>query len=269
MRIGVKPGQWGWSFQELEASWAAAEDSGFDLLSCFDHVTAAPAGLAAWDAPSLLIAMTARTRRIGLAVHVLNAALRHPLLLASQLAVAQGSSGGRLEVGLGAGSFHLARFDHAATAIPFPSLPERLQRLEACCRILPELWRGETVSDESLGLKRASLGPLGIEPPPIVVGGSSDRVIDVAARHAEGWNAGSQDPDAFVELSRGLDAACLRLGRRAGITRQVQLFARDVEPAGLRSLLHRFEDAGADTAVIVLHEERGPDAVRRLADAIL
>lgn len=268
MRIGVKPGQWGWSFQELETSWAVAEEAGFDLLSCFDHVTAAPAGLAAWDAPSLLTAMAARTRRIGLAVHVINASLRHPLLLAAQLAVAQAAGGGRLEVGLGAGSPHLAKFDHLATGIPFPSLPERLQRLEACCRVLPALWRGETVTVDSLGLREASLGPLGIDPPPIVVGGISDGVIDIAARHAEGWNAGSQDPDAFTELSRRLDDACRRLGR-AEITRQVQLFARDVRPAGLRSLLRRFEDAGAGTAVIVLHEERGPDAVRRLADAIL
>ena len=40
MQIGVKPGQWGWSFDELTASWRAAEEAGFDLLSCFDHVSA-------------------------------------------------------------------------------------------------------------------------------------------------------------------------------------------------------------------------------------
>ena len=40
MRIGVKPGQWGWSFDELVASWQAAEEAGFDILSCFDHVSA-------------------------------------------------------------------------------------------------------------------------------------------------------------------------------------------------------------------------------------
>jgi hypothetical protein len=51
MRIGVKPGQWGWSFDELVASWRTAEDAGFDIVSCFDHVTAGPAGLTAWNAP--------------------------------------------------------------------------------------------------------------------------------------------------------------------------------------------------------------------------
>ena len=58
--------------------------------------------------------------RITVAVRVLNVYLRHPYLLAGQLAVAQATSRGRLDVGLGAGSFHLARHDHEALAIPFP-----------------------------------------------------------------------------------------------------------------------------------------------------
>ncbi|MGH2680297.1 MAG: LLM class flavin-dependent oxidoreductase [Actinomycetota bacterium] len=99
--------------------------------------------------------------RIRLGVHVLNASLRPPLLLAGQLAVARASSGGRLEIGLGTGSWHLARHDHRVAGIPFPSFAERVRRLEACCRALPALWRGEAVSDEILGLDGASLGPLG------------------------------------------------------------------------------------------------------------
>jgi alkanesulfonate monooxygenase SsuD/methylene tetrahydromethanopterin reductase-like flavin-dependent oxidoreductase (luciferase family) len=70
MRIGVKAGQWGWSFDELRASWIAAEDAGFDLISCFGHVTSAPEEAAAWDAPSVLTAMAGVTSRVALAVHV-------------------------------------------------------------------------------------------------------------------------------------------------------------------------------------------------------
>lgn len=64
--------------------------------------------------------MAALTARITVAVRVLNDCLRHPFLLAGQLAVAQATSGDRLDVGLGAGSFHLARHDHEALAIPSP-----------------------------------------------------------------------------------------------------------------------------------------------------
>jgi len=139
VRIGVKPGQWGWSFPELVAAWEAAEALGFDLLSCFDHVSASPRPFASWDAPTLLAAMAGRTNTIRLAVEVLNVSLRPPFLLAAQLAVVQAASGNRLEVGLGAGSFGLARYDHRALGIPFPALGERVGRLEACVRSFPQL----------------------------------------------------------------------------------------------------------------------------------
>jgi alkanesulfonate monooxygenase SsuD/methylene tetrahydromethanopterin reductase-like flavin-dependent oxidoreductase (luciferase family) len=269
VRIGVKPGQWGWSFDELAESWRAAEEAGFDLLSCFDHVTAAPAGNAAWDAPTLLCAMAASTRRVALGVHVINASLRHPFLLAGQLAVAQAASGGRLEVGLGAGSYHLARFDHRATGIHFPRFEERMAALEACCRVFPALWRGEEVHDRTLGLEGASLGPVGIRPPPIVVGGSSDRALSIAARLADGWNGSVRDAGHFAELASRLEQACRRIGRDRPIGRQVQVFLRDVGLDPAREHARRLEDAGADTLVFVLDDERGPQWVRRLADAVL
>jgi alkanesulfonate monooxygenase SsuD/methylene tetrahydromethanopterin reductase-like flavin-dependent oxidoreductase (luciferase family) len=263
MRVGVKAGQWGWSFDELLAAWTKAEAEGFDLLSCFDHVSAAPAGNAAWDAPTLLAAMVGATSRIRLAVHVLNVSLRPPLLLAGQLAVAQASSGGRLEVGLGTGSWHLARHDHRAAGVPFPPFAERVRRLEACCRAFPALWRGETVTDDVVGLEEASLGPLGLEPPPIVVGGTSERVLAVAAAHADGWNASSVEPDRFAQLEERIGA--LLKGR--ALERQVQIWLSEVGLDGARDARDRYEAAGADTLIFVLDDERDPDVLARLAAA--
>jgi alkanesulfonate monooxygenase SsuD/methylene tetrahydromethanopterin reductase-like flavin-dependent oxidoreductase (luciferase family) len=264
MRIGVKPGQWGWSFDELLTAWTTAEAEGFHLVSCFDHVSAAPGGSAAWDAPTLLTAMAGATSRIRLAVHVLNASLRPPLLLAGQLAVAQASSGGRVEVGLGTGSWHLARHDHRVAGVPLPSFAERVERLEGCCRAFPNLWRGESVSDAALGLDEASLGPLGIEPPSIVVGGTSERVLAVAAAHADAWNASSVDAGRFAELVAHL--AELSGGRP--VERQVQLWLREVGLEGAHEACVRYEDAGADTVVFVLDDERDPDVISRLASAV-
>jgi len=269
VRIGVKPGQWGWSFEELKASWRAAEDVGFDLVSCFDHVTAGPDGRVAWDAPTLLAAMAGGTETIRLSIHVLNASLRNPFLLAAQIAVAQAASGGRVEVGLGAGSRPLARSDHRATGIPFPSKADRLARLEGLCRVLPSLWRGEEVSDEALGLRGASLGPLGIQPPPVIVGGVSDPVLEVAARHADGWNAVEADPQRFESLRRRLDQICQMVHRERPIEIQVQVFVEQFPIDNVRDLLGRMSEAGAETAILVLHERRGPDAVRELAEAVL
>jgi alkanesulfonate monooxygenase SsuD/methylene tetrahydromethanopterin reductase-like flavin-dependent oxidoreductase (luciferase family) len=259
VRIGVKPGQWGWGFAELEASWRAAERAGFDVVSCFDHVTAKPAGdSASWDAPTLLCAMAGRTERAALSVDVINVALRNPFLLAAQLAVAQAASGGRLEVGLGAGSYHLARFDHEALGIPFPPYEERLARLEACCRVFPALWGGEEVTEPALGLDGASLGAIGIDPPPIVVGSSAGRALDVAARCADGWLTVVSTPEEFAELAARLPA---------GLSKRAQVFVRDVEPS--RELVARLEEGGADTVTFVLTEDRGAAAVQRLASAVL
>jgi alkanesulfonate monooxygenase SsuD/methylene tetrahydromethanopterin reductase-like flavin-dependent oxidoreductase (luciferase family) len=269
VRIGVKPGQWGWTWEELVASWQEAERSRFDLVSCFDHVSAAPAGMAAWNAPSLLVAMAGATRRVRLAVDVLNAALRHPFLLAGELAVAQAASGGRLQVGLGAGSFHLARFDHGALGIPFPPLAQRLDRLGRCCQVLPALWRGEEVSDAMLGLSRAALGPLGIAPPPTVVGGRSKRAMAVAARFADGWNAVVADAATFAALAREVDQVCAEVGRERPLEKQAQVFVRDVDLTQARALVEALGAAGAAAVTFVLVEERGPDAVRRLADIVL
>jgi alkanesulfonate monooxygenase SsuD/methylene tetrahydromethanopterin reductase-like flavin-dependent oxidoreductase (luciferase family) len=268
MRIAIKPGQYGWSFEELEASWNAAEDAGFDAVSCFDHVTASPRGLRAWDASSLLVAMAGRTERIGLSVRVFNSALRNPLLLASQLAVAQAASGGRLNVGLGAGS-GLARFDHVAMGVPFPSFGDRVERLERVCRVLPALWRGETVDETVLGLRAASLGDLDIQLPPVVVGGGSEAVLDVAVRAADGWDGPGEDLARYERLAERVVRRTEEIGRERPLQREATVFLADVGVDGLRSHLGSLGEAGAEAVTVVLHTERGPDWVRRVADAVL
>jgi alkanesulfonate monooxygenase SsuD/methylene tetrahydromethanopterin reductase-like flavin-dependent oxidoreductase (luciferase family) len=115
-----------------------------------------------------------------------------------------------------------------------------------------------------LGVDGASLGPIGIEPPRIVVGGSSDPVLAVAAAHADAWNASSIEADRFAEL--GARVGELADGRR--IERQVQIRLREVGLEGARDALRRYEDAGAETIVFVLDEERDPDLIARLAAAV-
>jgi alkanesulfonate monooxygenase SsuD/methylene tetrahydromethanopterin reductase-like flavin-dependent oxidoreductase (luciferase family) len=269
IRIGIKPGQWGWRFEELTAAWERAESLGFDVLSCFDHSSAGPRSYAAWDAPTLLTAMAGRTAKIALAVDVINVNLRHPFLLAAQLAVAQAASGGRLEVGLGAGSFGLARFDHEVLGIPFPRLAERLARLEACVRALPALWRGDAVTDSELGLDGASLGPLGIDPPPVIVGGASPGILELAVRYADGWNIVVESAQAYDEHARTVNELCRRLHRPSPLRRHVQIFADAIDPAVAADMADRLAANGATTVVFVLSDNHDPAMVDRLAKAVL
>jgi alkanesulfonate monooxygenase SsuD/methylene tetrahydromethanopterin reductase-like flavin-dependent oxidoreductase (luciferase family) len=223
---------------------------------------------AAWNAPSLLTAMAGRTESITLAVRVIDVSLRNPFLLAAELAVAQAASGGRLDVGLGAGSHHLGRYDHEALALPFPPLRERVARLGPTCRILPALWRGERVDDDELGLVDASLGPIGIDAPRLTVGGETEGVLRVAARFADRWNISTPDPPRFEGARERLERAAADEGQASPIIREAQLWVRDLWPDA-RSHLRAFEGVGADAVILVLDEEREPDAVRRVADLTL
>jgi alkanesulfonate monooxygenase SsuD/methylene tetrahydromethanopterin reductase-like flavin-dependent oxidoreductase (luciferase family) len=250
VRISVLPLPLGCAFADLDASWRAAEDSGFHGVWAIDHATATPDMTPAWEATSLLVALGARTRSIPIGVLVFDALLRHPFVLAGSVAVAQAVSGGRVRVGLGIGD-DFSRLDHVALDLPFPPFAERVSFLEACCRVLPALWRGETVTEPALGLTDAMLGIVKIEPPPIIIGGGSRGIMDVAVRWAQGWNLFTQEPDVFARRVNVLAAAEAAAGRTAPLSRSVYLFVDRVDRE-LSEVLAEFERAGGDEAVLVV-----------------
>ena len=267
MRIGIKPGQWGWRWSELTQAWRLVERSGFATLSCFDHLTSAPRALRAWDAGAVLLAMAALTRRVTLRVDVFNVCLRNPVTLASQTAVAQALSEGRVQVGLGAGSWHLARFDHRAVGLDFPQLADRVARLSAFCRVLPRLWRGEHVTEPSLALEDASLGPLELAAPGLVVGGSSRPVLEIAARYADGWNGVLKAMDTYRKTLGELTKVCGTVGRTRKLARTAQVYLADVGLDGIRPLLAQLAELQVDEVLFVLTQEKDPDVILRIADA--
>jgi alkanesulfonate monooxygenase SsuD/methylene tetrahydromethanopterin reductase-like flavin-dependent oxidoreductase (luciferase family) len=250
MRVGVLPFALGTSFPDLVGSWRAAEEAGFAALWTVDYATATGDLRPAWEASSLLVAMVGCTQTIPVGVLVFDVLLRHPFIVAGSVAVAQALSGGRVRVGLGVGD-KFSQLDHEALGLPFAPVADRVRFLEACCPALHALWRGEAVTDPLLGLKDASLGPIGIEPPPLIVGGASRALMEVAARDAQGWNLFTQDPEAFAAAAATLKEVEAATGRNESIARSVYLF---VERAGrdLRGLLEDFEAAGAEEAMLVL-----------------
>ena len=108
-----------------------AEQSGFSSIALNDHFNSTVAPLLG------LQAMAAATSHIRIATAVLNQDLRHPAVLAKELATLDVLSGGRLEVGLGAG---WVRADYDQSGIPFDSAAERIDRLEENIDILKDLF---------------------------------------------------------------------------------------------------------------------------------
>jgi F420-dependent oxidoreductase-like protein len=194
LRIFVEPQQ-GASYDQQVRMAQAAEAAGFDAFFRSDHFLAMggdglPGPTDAW----LTLAGIAReTERIRLGTLVTSATFRLPGLLAVQVAQVDAMSGGRVEIGLGAGWFD---DEHSAYGVPFPPLGERFERLEEQFAILTGLW-GTPVGEQfqfdgrhyqlkdSPGLPKPVQQP---HPPLIVGGGGAKRTPRLAATYADEFN---------------------------------------------------------------------------------
>jgi probable F420-dependent oxidoreductase len=155
-----------------------AEDAGYSTLLFRDHtriVSPIPA----------MAAAAAVTTRIRLGVQVVNVVFRPLGFLAQELASVDVISGGRLEVGVGAGANN---GETAGLGVPFPPAAERIAQVERTLDLLPRLFGGETVTEEPGPgrLRDFRLSPL---PPqgaavPLMVGANRDRLLALAARRA-------------------------------------------------------------------------------------
>src|SRR6478672_11464061 len=148
LRIFTEPQQ-GATYDDLLAVARAAEDLGFDAFFRSDHYLhmgdgdGLPGPTDAW---TTLAGLARDTSRIRLGTLVSSATFRLPGPLAVAVAGVDQMSGGRVELGLGAGWFEA---EHTAYGIPFPPLGERFERFEEQLEIITGLWGtadGETFS---------------------------------------------------------------------------------------------------------------------------
>ncbi len=236
MRIGIKPGQIGLTIDELRDHWREAEDTGFESLWTFDHLT----GQLCHEAVVLTAAMAVLTERVRIGCLVLANGTRQVESLASQLATVDALSGGRLEVGLGAAS-SFAELDFRALDIPYLPWQERLAEYRLAVKRILEL----TADGSPLGARPVQT------PLPLILGGKSREVRALAAGCGLAWNYSGSDPDEFARLSAGQPNP------------QAQVFMRDVKSVGVT--VERFREAGATRLVFVLVPPFGPGEIRRIA----
>jgi probable F420-dependent oxidoreductase len=181
--------------------WASlaqkAEESGFDVVSLPDHLGEQFAPLPA------LTAAACATTRLRLSMFVLANDMRHPGVLAKEVATLDVLSGGRVELGLGAG---WDQAEYAALGLPFDRPSVRIARLEEAVRAIRALLAGETVSQqgEHYRLQGLSVRPRPVQAGgvPIVLGGGGRKMLSLAGRLGDivsvaAENNGRNDPSVL------------------------------------------------------------------------
>ena len=165
---------------ELVETARVADRTGYSTIGLNDHFNSTVAPLLG------LQAMAAATSRVRIATAVLNQDLRHPAVLGKELATLDVLSGGRLEVGLGAGWVHT---DYEQSGISFDPAPSRLGRLEENICILRRLFADGTCDFAGKHFTVTGLDgtPAPVQPggPPILVGGGGRKILSMAARRAD------------------------------------------------------------------------------------
>ncbi|WP_429194390.1 TIGR03621 family F420-dependent LLM class oxidoreductase [Kitasatospora sp. MAP12-15] len=155
-----------------------AEDLGYDLLAVTDHVQQEMAPFTA------LATAAAVTTRLRLGTYVMCHDLRSPVVLAKEFATLDLLSGGRVEIGLGAGWLVS---DYTRTGTPFSSRTRRFERFAEYVELLSGLLAGGSVSYQGqyFSVSDVMCVPSPVQPIPLLIGGSRRRVIELAAKRAD------------------------------------------------------------------------------------
>lgn len=301
-RIFTEPQQ-GATYSDLLAVAQVAEKSGFDAFFRSDHyLTMGGDGLPGpTDSWVTLGALARETSRLRLGTLVTSATFRLPGPLAIAVAQVDQMSGGRVELGLGAGWYEQ---EHTAYAIPFPPMGERFQRLEEQLEVITGLWEtppGATFSFEGrhYQLVDSPALPKPVQRPlPVIVGGLGAKVTPrLAARFAAEFNVPFcrvEDTGAQYERVR---TACEKAGRdpatmgfsvaqvvccattQPELERRAAAIGRQLDelrengvagtPAEVVEKCLRYRALGAETIYFQVLDLADLDQVRLLADEVL
>jgi F420-dependent oxidoreductase-like protein len=213
LRIFTEPQQ-GATYDDLLAVAQHTERLGFDAFFRSDHYLAMDAeGLPGpTDAWVTLAGLARETSTIRLGTLVTSATFRLPGPLAIAVAQVDQMSGGRVELGIGAGWFEA---EHAAYGIPFPLTGERFDRLEETLAVVTGLWStppGQTFSfqGDHVSLTDSPALPKPVQSPlPVIVGGKGPRRTPaLAARYAGEFNVPFDSPETSRRLFEQVRAAC-------------------------------------------------------------
>jgi F420-dependent oxidoreductase-like protein len=279
---------------ELIELYKRIESLGYEWISVWDHFYSADmtGDAHCLEAVSMHAALALSTSKVRCGSLVYSVGYRHPAVLANAIATIDHLSGGRADVGIGAG---WSQMEYDAYGIPFPSTGTRMDQLEEGIQVLRGLLHEETTTFDGtwFQLRNARNEPRPVQAKlPIWVGGGGEkRTLRIAAKHADGWNVPFISPEEFARKRDVLHRHCEDVGRDPGDVRctvnvgmafsdeslRVQFgnIAEMVRPGVLfgteEQMLDRvgqYADAGAEQINIAMRAPFDPDALERFAKAV-
>ena len=273
MRFAIKTAPQNTTWKDMLEVWRAADDIElFESAWVFDHFypifsdSTGPC-LEGWIA---LTALAQATRRLRLGTLVTGIHYRHPAVLANMAATLDIVSGGRLEIGIGAG---WNEEESGAYGIALGSPAERSDRFEEACEVLVGLLSNETTSFRGryyeLSDARCDPKPVQRPHPPICIGGNGERrTLRTAARFAQHWNFVGGPPEEFARKRDVLHQHCAEVGRDP---REILLSSHvrfDGDFAAAAATAAALGDAGVELAIVTLPPPHTPELLEPLAEAL-
>ncbi len=241
MRFGIHAGPQDCSIADLRRLWRIADERGFHWCSVWDHLYSvsdlSDPAKPAFEAVATMAALASETRRVRVGCLVFCVCYRSPGVLAKAAVTIDHLSGGRCELGIGAGWNEV---EARAFGIPFPPIKERLDQLEETAKIVRALFDGErvTLEGKQFRVQDALCDPRPVQTrlPLCIAGQGEKRLLRLVARHADRWNVPFLAPDVFAQRNATLDQWCEREGRDPrAITRTVNVgLAVGRDPADVR-----------------------------------
>ena len=207
-----------------------ADEAGLDLVSVQDHPYN-PQFLETW---TLLTAIAATTARVRVFPNVANLPLRPPAMLARQVATLDILSGGRAELGIGAGAFWDAI---EAMGGPRRTAGESVAALREAIEVIRALWttgRAARLDGAHYALRGAKPGPVPVHDVGIWVGSYKERMLRLTGELADGWLPSSPyaPPEQLAAMNAIIDAAALDAGRSPADVRRLYNIAGSFDGGG-------------------------------------
>jgi F420-dependent oxidoreductase-like protein len=275
MRFGIKTVPEHTSWGDMLDVWRVADEIElFETAWNFDHFYPI---IGDGDGPCLeawvtLSALAQATSRIRIGCMVNGVPYRHPALVANMAASLDIVSGGRLELGLGAGWNEQETEAYGIDLLP---IGQRMDRFEEAVEVVDSLLSNEftTFRGKYFQLEQARCEPKGPQQPrpPIVIGGAGEkRTLRIAARFAQHWNISFVTPDQFIKKNEILLTHCESVGRDSSlITRSVQIISgADQDPVEVADEAAALFAAGVDKVIFMLSTPYRAERVTALAKSL-